>query len=118
MAVGDLIEKTLISKALTTTAGDSTYANTSSSYRTVVTSIIITGQDGATTKRTVTIYKGGTTSAYEKFNIDIDPTGYDGAKTVTINTPFVLVNTEAIYAKQDTGTDCNIEISGTYEQIA
>lgn len=118
MAIGDVIEKTLMSKSLTSTAANSTYANTSASYRTVVTSIIITGQVAATTKRKVTIYKGGTTAAYERINVDIDPTGADGSKTVIIDTPFVLINTEAIYAIQDAGTDINIEISGTYEQIA
>jgi hypothetical protein len=118
MAVGDVIEKTLISKSLSATASDSSYANTSSSYRTVVTSIIITGQVAASTKREITIYKGGTAAANERINVDIDPTGNDGSKTVTIDTPFVLTGTETIYAKQDTGTDVNIEVSGTYEQIA
>jgi hypothetical protein len=118
MAVGDVIEKTLISKQLTTTASDSTYANTSASYRTQVTSIIITGQSTATTKRIVTIYKGGSAVANEKFVIDIDPTGNDGARVVTIELPFVLTGTEAIFAKQDVGTDVNIEVSGIVEQIA
>ena len=118
MAIGDVIEKTFLSKSLTATASDSTYANTSSSYRTVVTSIIITGQSAGTTIRKVTVYKGGSASANERFNIDIDPTGVSGAKTVTIDSPFVLVGTEAIFAKQDVGTDINIEMSGTEEQIA
>ncbi len=113
-----LIPKTLMSKSLTATATDSSYANQSASYRTVVSSIIITGQVAATTKRKVTIYKGGTAAANERINVDIDPTGATGSKTVTIDNPFILTGTETIYAKQDTGTDCNIEISGTEEQIA
>lgn len=118
MAIGDCVETSLISAELTTTAGDTTFANASSSYRTTVTSIIITGQKAGTTKRLVTIYKGGTTDLYERFNIDIDPSGNDGSRTVIIEVPFVLTGTQAIYAKQDTGTDVNIEISGIVEQIA
>lgn len=112
-----LTPKTFISKQLTATASDSTYANPSVSYRTIVTSIIITGQVAATTKRKVTIYKGGTAAANERINVDIDPTGNNGSKTVTIDTPIVLTGTEAIYVKQDTGTDCNVEICGTEELL-
>jgi len=118
MALGDRIPTALISKELTVTAGDSTYANAGASYRTQVTKIVVTGQDGTSTGRTVTVYKGGTTSAYEKFNIDIDPTGTSGAKVVTIDCAIILTGTETIYAKQDVGTDCNIEVSGIVEQIA
>ena len=118
MAIGDVTEKTLISTQLSSTAASHSYANTSASYRTVVSQIVITGQNAGTTKRLVTIYKGGTAVANERFNIDIDPTANDGSRTVVIETPFVLTGTETIYAKVDAGTDVNIEISGTEEQIA
>lgn len=118
MAVYDVAETELISEALSTTATSHSFANASSSYRTTVTSIVITGQNAGTTKRLVTIYKGGTAVANERFNIDIDPTGNDGSRTVVIEVPFVLTGTQTIYAKQDAGTDINIEVSGIVEQIA
>lgn len=112
-----LIPKTLVSKALTTVASATSYTNVSSSYRTIVTSVILTGQSGTTTSRKVTIYKGGTASGNERINIDIDPSGAVYPKTVTIDTPIVLTGTEAIYVKQDAGADVNIEVSGTEENI-
>ncbi len=112
-----LIPKTLISKALTTVASATSYTNTSSGYRTIVTSVILTGQSTATATRKVTIYKGGTTTADERINIDIDPTGAIYPKTVTVDTPIVLTATQAIYVKQDSGADINIEVSGTEEDI-
>ena len=118
MAIGERVPTTFLSKALTTTASESSYQNTSSSYRTQVTSIIITAQNSGTTLRTVTIYKGGTSDSNERFNIDIDPNGTQAPRTVTIDNPFVLVDSEAIYVKQNTGTDVNIEVSGVVEQIA
>jgi len=118
MAVNDRTPKTLISKALSATAGDSTYANTSTSYRTEITSIIITAQNGNSTERTITIYKGGSSAGNEKFNIDVDPTGVNNPKTVVIQAPFILTSTEAIFIKQDTGTDVNVEVSGVEEQLS
>lgn len=118
MAVGDRTPLTLISKQLTVTAGDSTYANPSSSYRTEVTSIVITGQSAGTTERLVTIYKGGSAAANERLNIDIDPTGVNNPRTVTIQAPFTLVNTEAIFIKQDVGADINVEVSSVQEQLS
>jgi hypothetical protein len=112
-----LIPKTLISKALTTVASATSYTNQSSGYRTIVTSVILTGQSGTTTSRKVTLYKNGTSAGNERINIDIDPTGIVYPKTVTIDTPIVLTTTDAIYAKQDAGSDVNIEISGTEEDI-
>lgn len=118
MAIGDRVPTELISGQLTTTAGDTTFANAGASYRTEVTSIAITGQVAATTLREITIYKGGTAVANERYNIDIDPTGTLAGKTVVIQNPFVLTGTQAIYVKQDTGTDVNVEVSGIVEQIA
>lgn len=118
MAIGDRVPKTLLSTALTTTAASQSYANAGASYRTQVSQIVITGQNAGTTKRLVTIYKGGTAAANERFNIDIDPTGTDGSRTVVIETPFVLTGTETIYAKVDAGTDVNIEVTGVEEQLA
>jgi hypothetical protein len=112
-----LIPKTLISKALTTVASATSYTNVSSSYRTIVTSVILTGQSAGTVTRKVTLYKGGTSAGDERINIDIDPTGVVYPKTVTIDTPMVLTSTQAIYVKQDAGADINIEVSGTEEDI-
>lgn len=117
MASGDRIPTTLISTELTTTASSHTYANASSSFRTQVTSIIITTQSAGTTNRTVTIYKGGTSASNERLNIDVDPDGSSFPKSIVIDIPFVLTNTEAIYVKQDVGSDINIEISGIVEEI-
>lgn len=114
--VGDY-SRVKLQKALSNTATDSAIAN-SAGYETVITYISLTASSGST-KRTVTVYVGGTSAGNVVGVFDIDPTGNTGPKTVVLdNQAIVLQNTESIYFKQDTGTDINVLCCGKKEQIA
>lgn len=117
MAVGDitLVE---VQKALDSTPANTSLANTSASYTTVITSIILAGTSGST-KRTVTIHKNGTATGNIIMTIDIDPSGATAPKTVVLDSQsIILTGTNAIYVQQDTGTDVNVLISAVKEQVA
>lgn len=114
--IGDY-SRVKLQKALTTTATDSAIAN-SAGYETIITYIALTFSSGST-KRTVTVYVGGTASSNIVGTFDIDPTGNLAPKTIVLdNQAIVLQNTESIYFKQDTGTDINVLCCGKKEQIA
>lgn len=115
MAVGDITDVEL-QATLTTTNTDTSLLNSSSSYVTIIDSICLTIKSGGTTNRTVTIYKNGSAAANEILNIDLN--AVSSKSLIFTDTRIKLTGTQSLYFKQDSGTDVNILVTGTKEQIA
>lgn len=112
MAIGDRTPKKLGQSALNTTAV-SVVTNQSASYRVQVTQLFITNTN-TTTQRTVTLYAHGTATSNTLSQEIVLP----AKASVIIDTKIVLIGTETVSAKQDTGTDVIITAYGIEEQIA
>ncbi len=115
MAIGDVTQKKLLQKALTTTPANSQITGAAGKVNTI-TSISLKLQNGATTKRTVTCYIYGTAATNELFTLEIDP--YGVKSEILSGLDYVLAAGETMCFKQDAGTDVNIAVMGIEEVIS
>jgi len=111
MAVNDRIPTELAQSMLTASAA-TYFTNTSASYRTQILQVCLVNTSASS--RVVTLYKNGTAALNQIAN----------AITLAANTSLILdlklvaTGTQTFGAKQDTGTDVAMTVSGIVEQIA
>lgn len=111
MAIGDRTPKKLSQAALTATTA--TYYTGVTNYRAQVTQIFLANTN-TTTTRYITLYTFGTgVGNVIAQKIEIPANG-----SVIIDSKIVLLATETLSAKQDTGTDVTMTLFGIEEQIA
>ena len=111
MAIGDRIPTELCQTALTASAA-TYFTNASASYRTQILEVCLVNTGAS--QRVVTLYKNGVGTANQIANAITLP-----ANTSTIiDLKLVATGTQTFGAKQDTGTDVTMTVSGCVEQIA
>ena len=111
MAIGDVTQKKLLQKTLTTVLTESAITNIATE-KTTITGITVF--NSGATKRTVKIYACGTGAANEIFRIPL----YSGDSRILTGLDYVLSGTESFYCSQDVGSDVNVTITGITEVIA
>ena len=118
MSLYDTQKICLLSKSLTTTATDSQIINMGANYVTQITSITLKVQTGGATKRIITGYIYGINTVNEFFIRALDPSILSGTLNIILTgLDFLLINSETMSFKVDTGTDVNIIVNGIREQV-
>ncbi len=108
MAIGDVTQKKLLQKALTTTATGSAVTGATSKTTTITS---ITLLNTGTTARTISVYLYGTAVNNEIARIPL----VAGGSEILTGLDWILLPTETLSLKQDAGTDVNVAVMGLEE---
>ena len=112
MAVGDRTPTELTAPTALSGSASAVFTNPGVSYRTQVLEIWLCNT--GTSSRTVTLYKNGSATGNQIAN----SIGLASGTSILIPVHLVCTGTQALYAKQDAGTDVNVAVYGIVEQIA